>query len=433
MKPVPAGSTETTTRSEPWYPQQEPYKYGFREARNIYEAQRGTLPYPQFSGVAPFTPEQLIGQGMATGYAMEGLPSFLGDVFSAEQFALNPFMNPWLGAYGQAAPVTSGAMTNYMLQGLSPEMAPEQAALFLSQPDYSGPLGAITERGLNTSLTPEIQSMLTTTPQMDVWGPLFEQVAGKGAETFTEKIAPVLRQEAMLSGNRGTPREMLRTQNVLGDVAEEVQRSMERLAQAAGSETLRQRGLGAQLATTLRGEQMGLGTQAAKALSQEALSRQLTGAQLAQREREAQRQAGTRAGEILTSGLGDLYSPTMTTFRTSLAAAPGIAEMGLMPSKIMSGVGGEIQAQNQRWLDELVNRFYQEQQAPWDRLNQYMNIIGAPLGTTAVSQQPYYWNPMGTLMGGMALAGVGPFAAAGGAEAAAGGINPWMMLPLLLM
>lgn len=88
---------------------------------------------------------------------------------------------------------------------------------------------------------------------------------------------------------------------------------------------------------------------------------------------EAIRQAGGISGDIFSRG----YGQGLQSLIQGLSLAPQTAELGLLPSRILSGIGGQRRQLTQEAVLE-----------PYTQLQRLRDIIGAPvLETTAKSEQ----------------------------------------------
>jgi hypothetical protein len=85
-------SGETTTKTEPWDPQQKRLKYGFQEARNLYDL--GPYSYYPGSTVAGFSPEQIGAMEAQSARATYGSPV----TAAAQQNATDTLSGAFLGS-----------------------------------------------------------------------------------------------------------------------------------------------------------------------------------------------------------------------------------------------------------------------------------------------------------------------------------------------
>jgi hypothetical protein len=85
-------SGETTTKTEPWDPQQKRLKYGFQEARNLYDL--GPYSYYPGSTVSGFSPEQTAAMEAQSARAINGSPV----TGAAQQNAFDTLSGAFLGS-----------------------------------------------------------------------------------------------------------------------------------------------------------------------------------------------------------------------------------------------------------------------------------------------------------------------------------------------
>jgi hypothetical protein len=102
--------------------------------------------------------------------------------------------------------------------------------------------------------------------------------------------------------------------------------------------------------------------------------------------------------------------------------APGLASQDYEDLSRLAGVGGAREAQGQAQLQDEINRFNFEQQAPGNRLAQYMGNIQGSYGGTQQSSQPVFAGSPGTRFLGGALGGAGLARAFGGQDT-----DPWAL------
>ena len=120
------------------------------------------------------------------------------------------------------------------------------------------------------------------------------------------------------------------------------------------------------------------------------------------RGQNAQTAAMGRAQGELATGLEDLsanlygraYGAERTRMGQAAQMAPAMAASDYADSSMLRGIGQERQAQSQRYLDDLVNRFDFQQHAPAQRLAEYSAFIGSPVMASKGSSEA--WN-MGLL------------------------------------
>ena len=176
-----------------------------------------------------------------------------------------------------------------------------------------------------------LRSMMSATPDMSIWGPVMDAAQRRPIQAFNEQVLPGIRSGAIGSGQYGGSRQGI-------------------------AEGIAMRGLG----DTLGDIQTNLANQAANQALQ-------------------QRTAGAGIGAGLLSGA---YGTTAGLLSNSLGQSSNMAGLGLLPSTIYQGVGG------------------QQQQLPLQNLSAYQQLIGGGYGGQQTT--PYFSNPaLSTLGGGL--------------------------------
>ena len=101
----------------------------------------------------------------------------------------------------------------------------------------------------------------------------------------------------------------------------------------------------------------------------------------------AQGQLATSLGDMASNIYGGAYGAERNRMGQMAQMAPSMAATDYADSSMLRGIGQERQAQAQRYLDELVNRFDFQQHAPAQRLAEYSGFIGAPVQTSKGSSK----------------------------------------------
>jgi hypothetical protein len=83
----------------------------------------------------------------------------------------------------------------------------------------------------------------------------------------------------------------------------------------------------------------------------------------------------------------------------ALALFPSLMQAEYAPSQAMIQAGQGLTGLDQAQIQDQMNRFYGEQQAPWQNLTQYMNAIGQPTTGSNSQTSPYFTNPLANLLG----------------------------------
>lgn len=121
------------------------------------------------------------------------------------------------------------------------------------------------------------------------------------------------------------------------------------------------------------------------------------------------------AGSTLQSG----FQAGNTAANQALLMEPNVLSGNLEPNQAVISGGQGLTSQNQLQIQDLMNRFYGNQQAPWTTNEQYLNQIGQPTSGSANQQttSPYFQNGLANILG----AGVGGLGLFNGLNTATGG------------
>ena len=116
---------------------------------------------------------------------------------------------------------------------------------------------------------------------------------------------------------------------------------------------------------------------------------------------------GGEYARALTGAAGQLgyanYADERARQQAALQAAPAMAAQDYADIQRLSQIGQQTEAYQEMALQDAINRFNFEQQAPYARLQSFLSgAYGAPSGMQQVT--PVYRNPIGGALGG-ALAG----------------------------
>jgi hypothetical protein len=112
-----------------------------------------------------------------------------------------------------------------------------------------------------------------------------------------------------------------------------------------------------------------------------------------------------QVGDVAAKMSSDAYTSGLDASTRALALAPGVQQMGTTPGQALDAVGQQKQQYEQQTIQEAIDRWNFEQNAPGQKLAQYQSAVSGGFGggsaTTAPSARG---NPlMGA--GGGALAG----------------------------
>lgn len=125
----------------------------------------------------------------------------------------------------------------------------------------------------------------------------------------------------------------------------------------------------------------------------------------------SQLQSGYNVGNANTlagaSGLQSGYQSGNLATLAGLGMEPSVLNSSMSPSQQMTAGGQGLTSMNQAQITDAMNRFYGQEQAPYQSLTQYMNLIGQPTSGSSQTTQPFFQNQtanaLGTLTGGLGL------------------------------
>jgi len=119
------------------------------------------------------------------------------------------------------------------------------------------------------------------------------------------------------------------------------------------------------------------------------------------------------ANQLQAAGLGgDIYGQGQTQQARMMGFMPQMQQAGLFPSNIMQQVGGQLQGQTQQGIDQAMQNYYYNQNAPWDRAQSYVNTLqGTPWGSST-STGP--GQSTGGQIAGAGMSGLGTYMMMGG-------------------
>lgn len=347
-----------TNKAEPWIGQQPYLKDIFARAKAGFEDVSGKPLFPDHSSIAPMNPWRIAGQEMKLGAANQ-MAGQIAPVQEASAGMLNPLSNPLLQAYSTGIPASMGFLQSTMAQQPDQQISPE--------------LGGT------------LSQMMSATPNMEVWGPLMQGITDTAIRGFKEEVLPALRTQAMGVGQYGSGSRPEQASGLAaGRLAESIMGAQQRMAQQAASEALQQRTMGAQL---------GLGA-----------------AGLQEQARAARIGEGLSAAGLIGQGVSDLFGTGTRAQIGALGLAPQTLGLGLMPGSIYSQVGAEREAHEQALLNEELQRYGAERNAPFSDLAGYAGLVSGNYGGVTTSQIPYFPSSpiMGALGGGMLGYGMAP-------------------------
>lgn len=380
------GGGQTVQSADPWAGQQPYMTDVMANAQRMFRQGYGQEYYPGQT-VAPFAPQQQMAFDLTTQRALGGSPqqAGMGD-YLTRAFA-QPTMNPY-AMMGGGQQLMGGIAPGQEL--LMAGGAPTSLGMASQIAGVGGPGGGIDPIGL---------SQLQQTAgggYMPGANPYLDQVYGTAAqrmgERFEEQTLPALAAQFAGAGRTGSGAQAL----MLGRAAGEQQDALAKLGAdiyAPAYEAERARQL--QAATDL----YGTGTQA------DIQRRQMLGDIYTGGLGRAV-EAGGRLGQLGVGGLGqmgDLYGTQFDVMKAAGALTPMYREMQYGDIDRLMGVGGAQQEQAQRMIDAAIQRHTFGQQAPWQALGQYSDIVyGMPSGYGTTATTTPQGSPLSGALGGAA-------------------------------
>lgn len=369
MNKGPSGST-TTTQINPTQQAQTPFlQGGWQQAANL--EQNNPLQYYPGQTLADFNPNMTQGYGYLGGFGLGALTANNNALYNGainaqgnSEQTLNNFLtgqqtadNPATGglsalAYGgNPADMAAGGL-NYLGNANGTAMqqlaATASGAYLNPNPYLAGEYGAAAQPVVNAYQT-------ATAPQTDS---NFEAAGryGSGAQANAQSQNQL---------NLGT---------TLGNLA----------ANMYGQDYANERGLQTSAAGTMANAQTGA----------------LEGA-------GNLNIAGTNPELTALSGLQQGWQTGNSQELQSLLMTPSITGLPMTDANAAVTAGQGLTGESQAQIQDAMNRFYGNEQAPYQTLTQYMNNIGQPTNGSYSQSQPYFTNPtqniLGTALGANAL------------------------------
>ena len=392
------GGTQTTVQqADPWSGQQPYLTDLFANARGLHDqGPREFFPGPM---VAPFSPQSQLGMDMITARALGGSPQ--QDAFGgylAQQLG-QPNINP-AAMYDPAMLAAMGIGPGQDYMAGAGDVGADAAGM------VGGASGSLYDMtgygGLSTGQLAGTAGghFLGSNPYLD---DMYNVAAERAGEQFQEQTMPGI---AALFGGAGRTGGGIQ-QEVAENATRQFGRDLQGMAAdiyAPAYESERDR----MLAAATSGGQLGLGA------AGELGGLGIAGGNLGL-------QAGQGLGQLGMAGIGsmnDLYEAIgQNQFRAG-SLVPGYTDLQYGDLQRLMGVGGMLEDQSQRLIDENVNRWMYGQDAPWQDLQNYASVIYGLPGTygTTTGTQPTGSRAQGAIGGAMAGGSMfGPWGALGGA------------------
>lgn len=112
-----------------------------------------------------------------------------------------------------------------------------------------------------------------------------------------------------------------------------------------------------------------------------------------------QKVLGDSLGELATSIYGGNYQDERNRMQQGLLFAPQAANQDYYDINQLAGVGGQKEGMQQNLINQDINKFNLNQQAPLNALQSYNSLIQGNYGGTNTTTQPYYQNNAGNAIG----------------------------------
>lgn len=373
-KGTPSTTTQTT-KSEPWGPSQSYLKDIMGQAQGLYNSGAGQSYFPG-STVVPFSPQTEMGLGALENQALQGAPLY-DQSLQAAQRSLSGFNPAQMGALGAG-------------YGMDPNSAALRGASQTSNPFYSD----INVAGL-TPTTAGINSLQQTASGANLNNPLLASQFNQGADLIRNQVGGVFNNSGMF----GSAAHQNALTGSLGNL----------WTNLAAPAYQYERGLQESAANSLAGFQ------------QNDLSRALNaagmGASTFGQDASRSLQALGQLGNYNLSGLqmgGDFWNTGNTQGLAAGQMLPSLYQYGSMPAQTMLGVGQAREEMGSMYLNDAINRFNFDQNAPWAALDRYSGVVnGLPLsafgtqsstGSAQRASNPFL-GALGGLSAGAGIAG----------------------------
>lgn len=388
---------EQTQRVEPPAFQQPFLESGLREAQRLYQA--GPQQYFPRPTYVPFAQQTEQALGLQEQRALQGSPvTQAAQGLAAQTLGQRPDISQTQQQLQQIAGGQGANLTGLGGVGTGGVGGLEQA--------ISRSLGQVT--GLPQQAEQALSGFASgqQVGQNPYLQATFEQAARPLTQQFTEGIAPAVAAQFGLAGRTGSgahqaaaSRAAERQERQLTDLATGIyggayDRERQRQLQAAGQ--LGQLGQGQQ---QLGLQALGQGTQAFQQAQAQDISR---------RGLEAQNQLAQQQQRLQAAGqLGNIYGQQLAQQQGFANLAPTLAAQDYLDIDRLRGVGQQVEGLGQRALQDQINRFNFQQEAPQQALDRYLQrVSGINLGQTT-TQAGASGSPLGGVLGGLAsLAGL---------------------------
>lgn len=120
------------------------------------------------------------------------------------------------------------------------------------------------------------------------------------------------------------------------------------------------------------------------------------------------------------------YGQGLDARSQALGMSGNVLGLGMLPGQTMQGVGGTLNAEAQRYINEAMQRQQFDETGEWDLLSRYQNVVNptAGLGGVTTAPNPYQQNPFASALGG-GLLGYGAYNTLFGGGSSLGWTDPY--------
>ena len=409
------GSTSTVQKADPWYGQQPYLSDIFKNSQDIYGKNASSY-YPGQT----YLPWNQLQQS--------GIDTQLGAVPQMQQIAnesgsgLNTLLNA-----GNLNTGLSNQYQNALRSSMGANIDSALNSLTRNQQNQGGLLSQQLQNNISSQQRAYDSSAGRTIDDLTALREMqardYNVSRNALTEDLTRNILPSISSGAVSAGQAGSSRQGIAEGLALSN-------AQNRLAELGRTQD-------ETLASQLRASGLSLGDLARS--QSENIGQTATGNAfgLGQLSREQAAQAGdvsntlgSQANLNMADFMKSQYGQGLDAVKGGLALAPTVQGMYGLPGQTLSGIGQQVYGQQMLPIQESINRYNYNQQAPWNDINMYSSIVNgipAGLGTTTTSGDTS-GSQFGSAAGG-ALTGMGiaqglssPFGAAlfGGTPTLAG-------------
>lgn len=391
------GSSQSVQKAEPWSGQQPYLNEVFQSAQNIYQNNPSQF-YPGKTYL-PFNALQQRGidEQLSGIPQMQGVANQAGQTFSnlanASDIRNNPVANNWQRAMQNQLQSNVGGSINQLARGFSNQegqlnraydsLADQQRRAFAAQSGQQfRNYDALSGRTFD-----DLENLRER--QLRDYGVSKNLLT----EDLTRNILPGISMDAVGAGQSGSSRQGIAE----GIAATNAQNRLAELARTQDETLASQlRSSGLTFGDTSRSISENFGDIGREQAGQLGDFGRASVENLGSAVRENYGRMGdvtrdltTGANANLANFYGTQYGQGLDSARSAMAFAPQLQQLYGMPGQYLSGIGDRVSQQQYLPLQESMDRYRTNLQAPWDDLSRYSGLItGLPsgLGTTTTDQ-----------------------------------------------